>query len=164
PARGGVVGAGDRLPRVAGWPGRARGEERSTMKRWTYGTRASELARAQTETLARLWRERDPGVGIEVVELSTVGDEMPDAPLERMEGTGFFTSTLERALLAGEIDVAVHSYKDLPVVSPPALVVAAVPPRGRVEDALCARQDATLDTLQPGARVGTSSLRRMAQI
>lgn len=128
------------------------------------GTRASALARWQTDTIARLWRESDPDVRLEIVELTSQGDDMPDAPLERMEGIGFFTSTLERALLAGEIDLAVHSYKDLPVASTAGLVVAAVPARGRIEDALCARDRMTLATLPAGARVGTSSLRRAAQL
>lgn len=128
------------------------------------GTRASALARWQTGEVVRLWRARCPGLGVEVVELVTAGDEQPDAPLERMEGTGFFTSTLERALLAGRIDVAVHSYKDLPVTPSPGLTVAAVPLRGPVEDALCARGGAKLADLPSGARVGTSSPRRTAQL
>ena len=128
------------------------------------GTRASALARWQTDEVARMWCAVDPAVQIEIVEISTDGDELADAPLEKMEGTGFFTSTLEKALLEGRIDVAVHSYKDLPVEVTPELVVAAVPARGRVEDALCARDGLTLDRLPAGARVGTSSLRRSAQI
>jgi hydroxymethylbilane synthase len=128
------------------------------------GTRASALARWQTDTIARLWAEAEPAVRLEIIELASPGDDMPDAPLERMEGTGFFTSTLERALIAGEIDLAVHSYKDLPVVSTAGLAVAAVPVRGRIEDALVARDGATLDALPRGARVGTSSVRRTAQL
>jgi len=128
------------------------------------GTRASALARWQTDEIVRLWRAREPGLAVEIVDLTTAGDDLPDAPLERMEGTGFFTSTLERALLSGAIDVAVHSLKDLPVEATPGLVIAAIPPRGPVEDVLCARGALTLDTLPRGARVGTSSLRRVAQI
>ena len=81
-----------------------------------------------------------------------------------MEGTGFFTSTLERALLAREIDLAVHSFKDLPVAMSRGLAVAAVPMRARVEDALCARGGHPLAALPAGARVGTSSLRRTTQL
>src|SRR5436190_1277864 len=81
-----------------------------------------------------------------------------------MEGTGFFTSTLEQALLAGEIDLAVHSFKDLPVAVAEGLRVAAVPQRARPEDVLCARDSLTLMELPAGARVGTSSLRRTAQL
>jgi hydroxymethylbilane synthase len=134
------------------------------MKVHRIGTRASALARWQTDTVAQLWRRLDPEVRLEIVELTTDGDQLPDAPLERMEGIGFFTSTLERALLSGEIDLAVHSYKDLPVESTPGLVVAATPKRGRVEDAMCARDDLRLATLPGGARVGTSSIRRTAQL
>lgn len=128
------------------------------------GTRASALARWQTDHVVSLWREHNPGLEVAIVDLTTAGDDMPEAPLEVMEGTGFFTSTLERALLDGRIDVAVHSYKDMPVESTPGLVVAAVPMRGPVEDALCARDGRTLATLPAGARVGTSSLRRTAQL
>jgi len=128
------------------------------------GTRASALARWQTDEIVRMWRAREPGLAVAIVDLTTAGDDLPDAPLERMEGTGFFTSTLERALLSGLIDVAVHSLKDLPVAATPGVVLAAIPARGPVEDVLCARGGATLATLAPGARVGTSSLRRIAQL
>jgi hydroxymethylbilane synthase len=134
------------------------------MAAYRVGTRASALARWQTSEVIRLWRALLPGLEVEVIDLTTPGDEWADAPLERMEGTGFFTSTLERALLAGRIDLAVHSYKDLPVVSTPGLVVAAVPARGPVEDVLCARDGATLAELPSAARVGTSSPRRTAQL
>ncbi|TMQ63487.1 MAG: hydroxymethylbilane synthase [Candidatus Eisenbacteria bacterium] len=128
------------------------------------GTRASALARRQTAEVVRLWTALDPDARIEVVEIATAGDQLADAPLERLEGTGFFTSALETALLSGAIDLAVHSYKDLPVAATTGLTVAAVPTRGRVEDALCARDGLTLDGLPSGARVGTSSVRRTAQV
>lgn len=128
------------------------------------GTRASALARWQTDHVIGLWSRSEPGLEVEIVDLTTAGDDMPEAPLEVMDGTGFFTSTLERALLEGRIDVAVHSYKDLPVASAPGLAVVAVPARGPVEDALCARDGLTLAALPRGTRVGTSSLRRTAQL
>jgi hydroxymethylbilane synthase len=128
------------------------------------GTRGSALARWQTDNIVALWRSRDPDVQIDIIELTTDGDQLAEAPLERSEGTGFFTSTLERALLEDQIDVAVHSYKDLPVATTPALTIAATPVRGPVEDALCARDGCRLDTLPPGSRVGTSSIRRTAQL
>jgi hydroxymethylbilane synthase len=134
------------------------------MRAHRVGTRASALARWQTDNIVALWRRRDPDAQIEIVELTTDGDQLADAPLERSEGTGFFTSTLERALLDDEIDVAVHSYKDLPVETTAALTIAATPARGPVEDALCARDGLRLDTLPVGARVGTSSPRRTAQL
>lgn len=128
------------------------------------GTRASALARWQTDHVVALWRRHQPDLAVAIVDLTTPGDDRPDARLEVMEGTGFFTSTLERALLDGRIDVAVHSYKDLPVATTAGLLVAAVPERGPTEDALCARDGLTLAALPAGARVGTSSLRRTAQL
>ena len=128
------------------------------------GTRASALARWQTDHVIGLWRAHEPELAVEIVPFTTVGDDLVEAPLERMDGTGFFSSTLERALLSGEIDVAVHSYKDLPVAMTPGLSIACVPTRGAFEDVLCARAGLTLRTLPAGARVGTSSLRRMAQL
>lgn len=128
------------------------------------GTRASALARWQTEHVIARWTAIEPGLRTEVVDLSTAGDDLPDAPLERMEGTGFFTSAIERALLERAIDVAVHSLKDLPVAATAGLALAAIPARGPVEDALCARDGATLASLPARARVGTSSLRRTAQL
>jgi hydroxymethylbilane synthase len=106
----------------------------------------------------------DPALRIEVVEIRTTGDELAELPLEELEGIGFFTSAIERALLAGEIDVAVHSYKDLPVVTSPDLVIAAVPARAPVEDVLCARDGLALAGLPANARIGTSSARRVAQL
>lgn len=134
------------------------------MKPLRIGTRASALARWQAQEVARALRERHSGVTTELVELTTAGDDQPDAPLERLEGIGWFTSTLERALLENRIDVAVHSYKDLPVAEESALRIVATLPRGPVEDVLCARAGARLASLPPGGRVGTSSLRRLAQL
>ncbi len=105
-----------------------------------------------------------PGIAVSLVEISSDGDRITDLPLSQVEGTGFFTAALERALLSGEVDVAVHSYKDLPVESSRDLTVAAVPARGPVEDVLCARDGLTLEALPAGARVGTCSTRRTAQI
>lgn len=128
------------------------------------GTRGSALALWQSRhvaaLLARLW----PDASLELVEISSLGDRVTDLPLSHVEGTGFFTASIEQALLANEVDIAVHSYKDLPVESTPGLVVAAVPERGPVEDVLCARGGRTLATLPAGARVGTCSTRRTAQI
>ena len=109
-------------------------------------------------------RGRVRELAIELVEITSTGDQITDVPLSEVEGTGFFTATIERALVAGEVDVAVHSYKDLPVVHTPALVVAAVPERGPIEDVLCARDGLTLATLPRGARIGTCSARRTAQV
>jgi hydroxymethylbilane synthase len=128
------------------------------------GTRGSALAQTQAAAVGRALRARDPSITIDMVELSTAGDDEPEAPLERLEGVGWFTSTLERALAEGRIDLAVHSYKDLPVDDAYGLHIAATLERGPVEDVLCARHNARLETLPLGARVGTSSLRRLAQL
>lgn len=128
------------------------------------GTRGSALALWQTRHIATCLGVLAHGIRIEVVEIVSTGDRITDVPLSEVEGTGFFTATLERALADGRVDVAVHSYKDLPVESTPGLTVAAVPARGPVEDVLCARDGLTLDALPPGARVGTCSARRTAQV
>ncbi len=128
------------------------------------GTRGSALALWQSRHVAARLSAAHRELEVELVEIISTGDRIKDLPLSHVEGTGFFTATLEQALVAGEIDVAVHSYKDLPVESTPTLVVAAVPARGPVEDVLCARDGLTLARLPAGARVGTCSTRRAAQV
>lgn len=128
------------------------------------GTRGSALALWQARFVERALGELAPRQRVELVEITSTGDHIKDVPLSTVEGTGFFTAAIERALLGGRVDVAVHSFKDLPVDHAAALVVAAVPSRGPVEDVLCARNGWTLDTLPPGSRVGTCSLRRTAQV
>jgi hydroxymethylbilane synthase len=128
------------------------------------GTRGSALALWQTRYIAARLGVLAHGLHVEVVEIVSTGDRITDVPLSDVEGTGFFTATLERALLDGRVDVAVHSYKDLPVEQTPGLSVAAVPARGPVEDVLCARDGLTLDTLPARARIGTCSARRTAQV
>lgn len=128
------------------------------------GTRGSALALWQSRHIAQRLAAVSPGIAVSLVEISSDGDRITDLPLSQVEGTGFFTAALERALLSGEVDVAVHSYKDLPVESSRDLTVAAVPARGPVEDVLCARDGLTLEALPAGARVGTCSTRRTAQI
>jgi hydroxymethylbilane synthase len=128
------------------------------------GTRGSALARWQTAFVIDALRQRGESREIEIVPILSEGDELPEVLLADVEGTGFFTSALERALLESAIDVAVHSYKDLPVESHPALVIAAVPARGPVEDVLCSLRDLRLVDLPAGSKVGTSSARRTAQL
>ena len=128
------------------------------------GTRGSALALWQTRYIAARLNVLAQDLKVEVVEIVSTGDRITDVPLSSVEGTGFFTATLERALVEGRVDVAVHSYKDLPVEPTPGLSVAAVPARGPVEDALCARDGLTLARLPAGARVGTCSARRTAQV
>jgi hydroxymethylbilane synthase len=128
------------------------------------GTRGSALALWQARHAADRLVALAPDLGVELVEIVSTGDRITDLPLTDVEGTGFFTATLERALVAGEVDVAVHSHKDLPVEATAGLVVAAVPVRGPVEDVLSARDGTTLATLAAGSRVGTCSARRTAQV
>ena len=127
------------------------------------GTRASRLALLQTEIVASRLRQAWPEVALEVVEITTAGDRDRTSPLTSGEGAGWFTSAIQDALLAGEVDVAVHSYKDLPTARPEGLVIAAVPQRADPRDALVSRDGATFAGLPQGAVVGTSSPRRAAQ-
>ena len=134
------------------------------MKRLRIGTRGSALALWQSRHVAELLSRTLPGMEIELVEITSLGDRVTDVPLSHVEGTGFFTASIEQALVDRQVDIAVHSMKDLPVDSTPGLTVAAVPPRGPVEDALCARHGHSLATLPARARVGTCSSRRTAQV
>jgi len=129
----------------------------------TFGTRASLLARTQTRSVAEALACRGPELGIETVLISTEGDRSA-APLSQIGGTGVFVSALREALLAGTIDVAVHSYKDLPTAPAEGLTLAAVPTREDPRDALCARDGLSLLELPSCARVGTGSPRRAAQL
>ncbi|GAA0709434.1 hydroxymethylbilane synthase [Dactylosporangium roseum] len=125
------------------------------------GTRGSALAMAQSNTVAEAVRQRT-GRPVELVEIVTPGDRS-SAPIQRL-GVGVFVSALRDALLANEIDFAVHSYKDLPTAPAKGLVVAAVPQREDPRDALVARAGMTLNELPEGARIGTGALRRIAQL
>ncbi|WP_033436610.1 hydroxymethylbilane synthase [Saccharothrix sp. NRRL B-16314] len=124
------------------------------------GTRGSALALAQTGHVADALREA--GAAVEIVTISTPGDRS-SAPIAEI-GIGVFTSALRDALANGEIDVAVHSYKDLPTARDPRLSLAAVPPREDPRDALVARDGLTLGELPTGSKVGTGSPRRAAQL
>jgi len=126
------------------------------------GTRASTLARVQSGLVAAAV-ERALGRPVELVDISTEGDRS-SAPIATFGTVGVFVSALREALLAGEVDLAVHSYKDLPTAPAAGLVLAAVPPREDPRDVLVARDGLTLAELPAGARVGTGSPRRMAQI
>ncbi len=128
------------------------------------GTRGSELARWQSTWVARRLEAHHPHLTIELVEIRTEGDRDRNTPLAAIGGVGLFTKEIQRALLDGRVDLAVHSLKDLPSRTPPGLVVAAVPVREDVADALIAPEGRSLDQLPPGARVGTGSPRRRAQI
>ena len=132
----------------------------------TLGTRASKLARAQTDLVAVALRAAWPGVQVATTPLDTAGDRTQAAgrPLPEIGGKGLFTEALEHALRAGEIDVAVHSLKDLPTDDAPGVVVGAVCAREDPADCLVSRDGLRLDELPAGSVVGTSSLRRAAQL
>jgi hydroxymethylbilane synthase len=134
-------------------------------KTLTVATRRGELALAQTQMVSAALRAKHPDVEVRVHEMVTAGDRDRRTALWDLKDTGFFTSHLEEALLAGEADFAVHSFKDLPTEEREGLAVTAVYDRRWPEDCLLARQPVgSLDELPPGARVGTSSLRRAAQL
>lgn len=126
------------------------------------GTRGSALALAQTGLVAEAVAKAS-GRDVELVTVTTQGDTST-ASLAQLGGTGVFANALREALLAGECDLIVHSLKDLPAVAYPGLALGAVPKRADARDALCARDGLTLDSLPPGARVGTGSPRRAAQL
>ncbi len=126
------------------------------------GTRRSLMARTQAgqvaETITAVTGQR-----VDLVGVTTFGD-VSKANLASIGGTGVFVNALRERLLAGEIDLAVHSLKDLPTAQPAGVVIAAVPPRDDPRDALAARGGAKLADLAPGARVGTGSTRRVGQL
>jgi len=130
----------------------------TTTRTLRIGTRASALARRQTDTVAEAL-----GVPFEIVHIVTEGDRSP-AAVTQLGGTGVFVSALRTALLADQIDVAVHSYKDLPTAAAEGITIAAVPQREDPRDALVARDGLVLGELPVGSRVGTGSPRRAAQL
>ncbi|WP_116450989.1 hydroxymethylbilane synthase [Blastococcus litoris] len=126
------------------------------------GTRASLLARTQSQAVADAITAAT-GAAVELVPIVTEGDRSR-AAIQQLGGTGVFVAALRDALLAGEVDLAVHSYKDLPTAPAPGLTIAAVPGREDPRDALVARDGLTLGELPPGSRVGTGAPRRVAQL
>ncbi len=132
----------------------------------TIGTRASPLARAQTARVVALLEAAWPGLRAEVTPIVTTGDrtQASGEPLPEIGGKGLFTLELESALRSGEIDLAVHSLKDLPTEAVDGVVVGAVCERRDPRDCLVSRDGVALRELRPGAVVGTSSLRRAAQL
>lgn len=127
------------------------------------GTRRSALALAQSGMMARALEQRHPGLTVELVPMVTTGDVVK-GDLAEFGGKGLFTEELERGLLDGSLDLAVHSMKDLPVHLPEGLVVAAHPERADPRDALVSEAAADIDGLPEGAVVLTGALRRRAQI
>jgi hydroxymethylbilane synthase len=127
-------------------------------------TRRSPLAKWQANHVAALLRANEPGLEVRLHEVVTKGDKILDVPLADVGGKGLFVKEIEDALLAGDAEIAVHSMKDLPALLAEGLVVGAVPEREDPRDAICSPRWKTLDRFPQGARVGTSSLRRSAQL
>lgn len=128
------------------------------------GTRGSKLALVQSRWVADRLLEHHPHVDVQIKIVRTQGDIQHDASLTQIGGTGVFVKEIETALLAGEIDLAVHSLKDLPLQQPPGLTIGAVCYREDPRDALITNGEDGLDALPHGAVVGTGSLRRKAQL
>lgn len=135
------------------------------MKHVRIASRASKLALAQVDLVRKLLENLCPGLETSIVKISTKGDRDKSDFLYKSESMGFFTSEVEKALLDGRADLAVHSLKDLPTALTPGLIVAAVPKRESPADALIARNKVTsIRDLPAGTTIGTSSLRRIAQL
>src|SRR6516162_7709390 len=132
------------------------------------GTRGSKLALTQTglvrDALAATLSELAAPDAIEIVVIKTTGDAIQDRPLSEAGGKGLFVKEIEEALHAGRIDGAVHSMKDMPTAQPAGLVIAAFLPREDARDVLIAGEVKRIADLKPGAIVGTSALRRRAQL
>ena len=128
------------------------------------GTRGSKLAVHQSQWVQARLQELAPGLTISLQRIQTSGDKILDVPLAKIGGKGLFVKEIEDALLSKEIDLAVHSMKDVPTALPEGLDILCVPPREDPRDALITRDGCRLDQLKPGARIGTSSLRRQAQL
>src|SRR5579885_1454004 len=128
------------------------------------GTRGSLLARRQAEQVRQALLAAHPYLAVELVIITTHGDRAAEVPLHLLSGQGAFARAIEEALLAGTIDLAVHSLKDLPAAERPGLLLAAFPPREDARDALVSRTRVPLAGLPPHARVATGSPRRAAQL
>lgn len=133
-------------------------------RRIIIGTRGSKLALQQSLTVKRMLEEAFEGLEVELSIIKTTGDKITDVPLARIGGKGLFVKEIEEALLAGSIDLAVHSMKDVPSELPAGLIIGAVPKREDTRDVLVSASSLRLRELPEGAVVGTSSLRRMVQI
>lgn len=132
---------------------------------WRIATRRSRLAQAQSEQFGKLLSDRT-GRPVELVPMATTGDEQPDRAIESFDAKGLFVDRTRQAVLAGECDFVVHSYKDLPTEPAPGLVIGAIPARVDPRDVLVSRDGWRLASIPRGApvTVGTSSIRRKAQL
>lgn len=139
-------------------------ENKSGQRVLRIGTRSSPLALWQAEHVRSMLLEHHAGLEVELVHISTIGDRDRNSPLAAVGGMGLFTKEIQRALQDRHVDIAVHSLKDLPTAHPEGLVLGAIPEREEVADALISPMFKIIKDLPQGARVGTSSLRRKAQL
>jgi hydroxymethylbilane synthase len=128
------------------------------------GTRGSKLAIVQCEWVRERIRSTNPAVEVGLVRIKTEGDKILGSPLSKIGGKGLFVKEIEEALLDGRVDLAVHSMKDLPAELPEGLILAAFPEREDPHDVLISNGNLPLSELPKGGRLGTSSLRRAAQV
>jgi hydroxymethylbilane synthase len=128
------------------------------------GTRGSKLALWQANWVKTSILQRHPETTVDLAIIQTKGDKILDVPLAKVGGKGLFVKEIEEALLDGRIDLAVHSMKDMPAEIPAGLTIGAIPLREEPRDVLIAREGKLLEALPQGARIGTSSLRRSAQL
>ena len=134
------------------------------MKRLTIATRRSRLALWQAEHVKRLLEARHAGLTVELLPMTTRGDELLDKRLDQVGGKGLFVKELESAMAEGRADLAVHSMKDVPAELPPGFILAAIAGREDPRDAFVSAKHKTLKEMPEGSSIGTSSLRRAAQI
>ncbi|MEH7122307.1 hydroxymethylbilane synthase [Bacillus sp. JJ1773] len=134
------------------------------MRKIIVGSRRSKLALTQTNWVIDQLKAIDPTFDFEVKEIVTKGDRILDVTLSKVGGKGLFVKEIEQAMLDKEIDMAVHSMKDMPAVLPEGLIIGSIPEREDHRDALISKDHVRLSDLKPGAVIGTSSLRRGAQL
>ena len=139
-------------------------KENTMRKLIRIGTRASLLALAQSNWIKGLIEARHPGTTVELVKIVTKGDKILDVPLAKVGGKGLFVKEIEEAMLAGDVDIAVHSMKDVPAELPEGLHIGIITQRENPFDAFISNRCVTCRELPHGATVGTSSLRRKAQL
>jgi len=128
------------------------------------GTRGSKLALTQSKWIKEQLEKHHDGILVELIKIKTTGDKILDTPLSKIGGKGLFVKEIEEALLDSKVDLAVHSMKDVPAQLPEDLMLSTFPLREDPSDALISRKQCPLDQLPNGAKVGTSSLRRGAQL
>jgi len=134
------------------------------MNKITIATRGSMLALWQANHIKSLLEAQYPGIEVELLKIKTTGDKILDVPLAKVGGKGLFVKEIEEALLDGRADLAVHSMKDVPTELPEGLIVGIIPPREDNTDSLLSVNYGSLAELPQGAKIGTSSLRRAAQL